>query len=170
MGRHVNFYAIDDDRRQLMDQVHDLGLVGLPSVVLTDQYDLGLVKPFSVRQADEPVYLIPQTIPVVEAFYRPFRRDPARAYLMPWVSPVIKLMPARLEGDALRHGRLFIDAPRGDPWSAEVYGAYEALLRLVRHWPRIEWATHVGPETLALARGGSIRLMVFGRELPLPGE
>ncbi len=175
MGRQVRFYAIDDDYASLLHFVHDKGLLALPHIVSSDLYDLTghaeAVSPLHFQHAEneDKFYLIPQEIPVVEAFYRQMTGRPSESVMMPYVSPVIELVPCCREGDKVYQGRIYIDAPTDDPWSSVVYEAYERLASHIKKWTDIGYSTCVGPHTLQCARNGTIRLMVTSnRQLQIP--
>lgn len=170
MGRQVNFYAIESDYTSLLRFARDLGLLAIPQIVLTEVYELAQVRAVSPEDyRDQPkFYLIPETVPVVEAFYTEFSRDPSRSYLMPHVSPVIAIGHCRREGNKLYHNRIYINAPREGPGVSFVYAAYDKLARYIRRWPKVEQSTYAGPDTLAWVKRGHLRLMVTeNRELPI---
>ncbi len=168
MGRRVTFYAVEQDFASLLGFAQDLGLLALPRIVPTDVYDLGQVEALSPlqRQDEGGFYLIPEEVPVAEAFYKEFDKDPSRSYLMPHVSPVIKTGPCRREGDELYHSRIYIEAPRQGPGADCIYKIYGKLARYIRKWTKVEEGTYAGPVTIELVKDGKLRLMVIGgREL-----
>jgi hypothetical protein len=170
VGKQVNFYVIEKEYVTLLRFIQDLGLLALPRVVSTELYDLGQIEAVSPSQFQLEIgegmfYLVPQDIPVVEVFYKQMRRDPSRSFLLPHVSPVIEFGPCRREGKKLYHNRLYIDAPRDDPWSSLVYKAYDKLARHIRKWPKVGKSAYVGPATFDLAKNEQIYLMVFSQQL-----
>lgn len=175
MGTQIRFYAVDDDHASLLQLAHDKGLSALPHIVPTDSYDLTghaeAVSPLQFRHAENEghFYLIPQEIPLVEAFYKQMNGRPSEAMMMPYVSPVIEFTPCSREGDKVYHGRIYIDAPTDDPWSPVIYKAYESLARHIKQWTDVGYSTYVGTRTLQLVRIGKIRLMVTPkRQLQIP--
>jgi formylglycine-generating enzyme required for sulfatase activity len=170
VGRQVTFYTIVSDYVTLLRKAHTLGLVALPQFVPTDVYDQGKVKAVSPVQlhGELKFYLFPQELPVVEASYKAFTKDPSRSYLLPQVSPVIEIGRCRREGDKLYFSRLYIDAPREGPGASRIHAAYDKLARYVRSWPKVEKSTYAGPDTWESVQAGRLRLMVTkNRELQI---
>ncbi len=170
MRSQVTFYAVEQDFASLLNFAQDRGLLALPRIVPTDVYDLAQVEALSPlqRRGEGSFYLMPEEVPVVEAFYKEFDKDPSRSYLMPHVSPVIKTGPCRREDDELYHSRIYIAAPRQGPGAARIHKAYDELARYLRQWTKVEEGTYAGPVTFQRVKKGEIRLMVIGgRELQI---
>jgi len=172
MSRYINFYADEGDYAPLLDFARESGLSAIPRVVDTDVYDrkeLKSIAPidFSCNEIDPVFYLIHDKISIAEVFYKPIKMDPDHSFLMAHVSPVIECAPCRREENRLFHSRLYIDAPKDDPWSERIYKAYDLLAKFIRKWPRVEKQTYAGPATFMAASDGNLKLMVFGRELPI---
>jgi len=172
MAQQVNFYALEDDHGSILRMAQDVGLLALPRVVSTELYELAQVKAVSPRKSrlthgETYFYLIPDSIAVVEAFYEPMESEPEKSCLMAHVSPVIELAPSYRLQDRVHHGRLYIDAPTLDPWSPEVYRAYEKLARRIRKGPKVSRYLYVGPKTMRLAKSGQIKLPGMRKKKPV---
>lgn len=172
MAQQVNFYALEDDHSSILRMAQDVGLLALPRVVETELYELAQVKAVSPRkyrlaQGETYFYLIPDSIAVVEAFYEPMESDPEKSFLMAHVSPVIEFAPSYRLQDRVHHGRLYIDAPTHDPWSPQLYRAYEKLARSIRNWQKVMQHLYVGRKTMRLAKSGQIKLPGMHRKKPV---
>ncbi len=80
---------------------------------------------------------------------------------------VIECAPCLLNENMLYHSRLYIDTPKDDPWSSDIYRAYNALTRYIKKWLKVEKQTYAGPGTYKLVKDDMLHLMVLERELDI---
>lgn len=163
MAKQINFYALEKDHCSIRGMAQEAGLVALPRVVPTTEIELAAPATFSpltfqLEPGEKYFYLIPQSVAVCEVFYQVMKSQPAKSWLMANVSPVIELSPSYRQGERVHHGRLYIDAPQHDPWSGDVYRAYETLARRIRRWQKVSRSLYIGPLTMQLANNGLIKL------------
>jgi hypothetical protein len=171
MGQQTGFFAVEEDLRLLLDHAQRAGMLALPSIVPTETYDtdgISGVPPLEYRGASESgaFYLVPESMPIVEAFYHELPGDPSGSMLASQVSPVIQVVPSQIRDGELSNGRIYFGLAQADRRYPVAHKAYERLTRFLREWDKTDqFRFHVGPRTAELAREGRIRLKHHNSEL-----
>lgn len=170
MGTQIAFFATSEDLLEVILTARQAGASGVTELIpLDDPVTPCDPELLLARTESRKFYLLPGELAPVEVFPIEIPNRPGIAKVNVLTSPVVEILPARLESGTLNGGRFFLGLSPSDSRYRPARRLFDSLKRAVEAWERTRQSrVPVGPRAAEGVRRRAFILQTRGERFSLP--